>query len=137
MPGTGNKYYRINPYPKNTRITFAQYVGSSINDEGVESEKWQTVATRWAYVEHKNGRSIWRNGGFSDKVTDLFRINFDYGFTPTPAMVIFYKGDVYDIESVDNIREENDEIELRAIRYIRSTNTVGEGAEIEDLRIHQ
>ena len=137
MPGTGNKYYRINPYPKNKRITFVQYVGSTIDDEGVESEIWQKVATRWAYVEHKNGRSIWRNGGFSDKVTDLFRINFDYGFTPTTAMVILYKDEIYDIESVDNIREENDEIELRAIRYIRSTNTIGEGAEIEDIRIHQ
>lgn len=137
MPVTGNKYYRINPYPKNQRISFLAYDHSKLNDEGVESEVWKKVATRWAYVEHKNGRAIWRNGGFSDKITDLFRINFDFAFLPTTTMVITFKDEVFDIESVDNIREENDEIELRAIRFIKSTNRIGEGAEVEDIRVNQ
>lgn len=138
MPGssTGNKYYRINNFRKNHRITFIEFQDVEIDEEGIERETWKVVAERWAYVEHRTYREALRDGELVDKTTDIFRINFDYGFTPTSAMVIYYNGNIYNIEGVSNIREENDEIEIRAIRQVKSVGKIREGAVVENLRFH-
>lgn len=135
MPGVGNKYYRVNTFPKNQRITFYEYVESKIDEEGIPTEYWRDAGTRWAYVEHRNGRFVWKNGGLSDKVTDLFRINYDFAFTPTEEMVVVYKGNLYSIESIDNVRESNDEVELRVIRYVPHTREMKEGARRENVSV--
>lgn len=136
MPSVGNKYYRINSFPKNSRIVFLKHTNNLIDEEGIAVDYWDVVARRWAYVEHKNGRSVWNSGGLSDKVTDLFRINYDYGFTPTTAMLIVYEGNVYLIESIDNIREENKEVELRAIRYDTIASPLKWGDFVENIRLN-
>lgn len=136
MPGVGNKYYRVNTFPKNQRIRFLRYEGSRVDKDGIPTEYWTDVGSRWAYVEHRNGRYVWKNGGYSDKVTDVFRINYDFGFKPTTNMVVVYNDDLYSIESIDNVREANDEIELRVIRYEASPKEMKPEACYENIPIH-
>ena len=134
MPGVGNKYFQVNFYPKYRRIMFLDFVGTTTNEEGIEHEVWKRMGERWAYVEHRNGSAKWANGVYSDKVTDLFRINYDFGFTPTTSMVVLYKGNVFEIESVDNIREENKEVEVRAIQHIRKVGNAGKAEDNANIR---
>jgi len=105
------------------RIVFEKVDGTEIDDEGVEQAKWVEDRKAWASVENRHGSQKWQAGGYSESVTNLFRINYIPSWEPTSQHRIKWKDDLYDIESVDNIRFENLEYEIRAVRHERTVTT--------------
>lgn len=104
---------------KTHRIIFEKLKSSGIDDEGVERVEWVEERRAWARVEQRHGSQKWQAGGFSETVTHLFTINYTPGWVPTSSHRLVFKGDVYDIESVENIRFENKEVEIRASKHER------------------
>lgn len=102
------------------KIVFEKFVFGGIDDEGVPIEGWEYDRTAWAKIENRHGSQKWQAGGYSEFVTNLFTINFVPGWEPTTAHRLKWKNELYDIESVDNIRFENLEVEIRAIKQKRT-----------------
>lgn len=100
-------------------IQFEKRLSHSIDEEGIEVQGWEVVKTAMAKIENRNGNrkwATWQSGGLSEEVTNLFTINYLWGFMPDTSMRLVYQGEVYDIEGVDNIRGMNKEVEIRAIK---------------------
>lgn len=108
---------------KTHRIIFEKYQSGIIDAEGVERSEWVEDRRTWAKVEQRHGSQKWQAGGYAESVTNLFTINHIPGWIPTTANRIRFQGELYDIESVDNIRFENTEIEIRAIKHERTLTT--------------
>lgn len=108
--------------PKKHRISFWTLT-VSIDDEGIRTEALTKKRDAWASVTHRSGAYKWGAGNYSSEVTDLFLIRYVPGWEPDPSMTIKWRGREYGIESVENIREENQDVEIRAVR--RETVTGG------------
>ena len=94
--------------------------GTEIDDEGIEVNKWSIVNELWCSVENRSGSQKWGEGRYDSEVTTLFTYWWVPGVEITPAMRLRYRGDPYDIISVDNIRGENIEVEIRASKKDRA-----------------
>lgn len=108
------------PSEKTHRITF-QRLETVIDDEGVSISSWVDVRSAWASKESRSGSQKWAAGGYGATVTELFRINWIPGWEPTPVHRLVHRGKVYDIESVENVRGENEEYEIRAVAHMSAT----------------
>lgn len=100
--------------PKKHRIEF-RTLKSIIDDEGIKQEEWTLLRKAWASISHRSGAQIWSQGRFSEEVTDLFTIRAIPGWQPDSSMLLVWNGKAYDIESVDDIREEHIDVEVRAV----------------------
>ena len=100
--------------PKKHRIAFWTLV-SSIDDEGIKVDRWTLLREAWASVAHRSGAQKWSSGSYAETVTDLFTIRAIPGWQPSASMTLVWNGKSYDIESVDDIREEHIDVEIRAV----------------------
>ncbi len=87
----------------------------TVDSEGTVTKEFAEIRKAWASVVHKSGAQQWVSGGYDAKVTDLFTIYCVPGWEPDSTMQLHWRGKAYDIESVDNIRGENLELEIRAV----------------------
>ena len=100
--------------PKKHRISFKKLI-SVIDDEGIRQDEWQTIRSAWASVSHRSGAQRWSAGNYSSEVTDLFLIRAIPGWEPAPSMALVWRDRVYDVESVEDVREEHVDVEIRAV----------------------
>ena len=101
------------PSEKTHRIAF-QTQTTEINDEGIPVQTWVTERLAWASTEMRSGANKWHGSGYDASVNRLFTINWVPGWEPTPEHRIKYGNQYFRLESVDNIRGENMEMEIRA-----------------------
>ena len=130
MPGVGNKYFRINPFVKNTRVLFVSFVDTKVNDEGENIEEWKVASENWAYVETVSGAEISKDGVLKAEEKTLFHVNYHRGFKPTVDMLIYYNGDIYNIQNVDDERQEHKEVVIKAIKHKRSQGIMSTTADV-------
>lgn len=108
---------------KTHRIIFEKYVSGQIDNEGVEKSEWIEDRKAWARIENRHGSQKWQTGGYAETVTNLFTINYIPGWMPTTAHRLIHDEEIYDIESVENVRYENRDVEIRATRTGRTLAT--------------
>lgn len=93
------------------RITLQKKVDVTDAD-GFTTQQWQDVATVWAAVENLHGREYWEAASVQAENTVKFTIRFRPDVEQT--MRILFKGKVYNILSIDNIKYRNEFIEIKA-----------------------
>ena len=90
------------------------------DSEGFSSETNIPLASFRVYREGRHGSEKWANlAAFSD-ATDLFRFRIIPGLEVTTEMFLVCDGDVYDIESVENVKGRGMYIEVLGKRVVSS-----------------
>ncbi|MGB9813526.1 MAG: phage head closure protein [Thermovenabulum sp.] len=93
------------------RITLQKKM-NIVDADGFTTQQWQDVATVWAAVENLHGREYWEAAAVQAENTVKFTIRYRPDVDQT--MRILFKGKVYNILSVDNIKYRNEFIEIKA-----------------------
>lgn len=94
------------------RITLQKCI-SIIDDEGFATQEWQDVATVWASVENLYGREYWQAAAIQAENTVKFTIRYRLDVDQTIRIV--FRGQVYEITAIDNIKYRNEFIEIKAV----------------------
>lgn len=85
-----------------------------IEDEiGVGTQEWITTSTVWASVEPLKGREYWAAAMVQAETTVKVTIRYLPGITPDHRLK--FRGRIYDIQSIINTEERNQELELMCI----------------------
>ena len=93
------------------KITVTQ-TAKTLDQYGIETETTTTLRTCWAAVEHRNPSEKWAHGAIEPNITDLFTVR--YSADITRKMRVAYSGKVYDIEGVEDIRDEHKYLLIQA-----------------------
>ena len=101
----------MNPGKLRHRITLQRYT-EIVDPDGFTTQQWQDVATVWAAVENLYGREYWEAAAVQAENTVKFTIR--YRPDVDQAMRIVFRGKIYNIISVDNIKYRNEFIEIKA-----------------------
>lgn len=105
---------------KNQRIVFEKLKDNSrIDKDGIAEDGWVEERKAWAFVNHRSGSMRWSGGNYDPEVSDIFTVNYVKGWEPTTEMRIIWKDKAYKIQSVEDIREEHLDVEIRAINTSR------------------
>ena len=80
---------------------------------GIQKEKWKKKYHLYGKISNLYGREYELARQIEDVKT--IKITTRYGAKITEDMMIKYNNDCYDIENLDNIKYENQEIEIRAV----------------------
>ena len=102
----------MNPGELRHRITFQKFT-TTVNENGFEVEEWVNFKTLWASVSNLHGREYFQAAAVQKENTVKFVIRYIPGIDT--SMKILFKGNHYDITSIDNIRYENKFIEIKAV----------------------
>ncbi|NNG67340.1 phage head closure protein [Caldanaerobacter subterraneus] len=101
----------MNPGLLRNRITLQKKVDLT-DPDGFTTQQWQDIATVWAAAENLHGREYWEAAAIQAENTVKFTIRYRPDVDQT--MRILFKGKVYNILSVDNIKYRNEFIEIKA-----------------------
>ncbi|MFV9511809.1 phage head closure protein [Tepidibacillus sp. LV47] len=94
------------------RITLQKQ--ATITDaDGFTTQQWQDVATVWAAVENLYGREYWEAAAIQAEKTVKFTIRYRPDVDQT--MRIVFRGQVYEITAIDNIKYRNEYMEIKAV----------------------
>lgn len=96
----------------NHRITF-QVLAVLINENGFETESWIDYKEVWAKAENLRGREYFEAAAVHAENTIKFTIRYLDSINTT--MRILFKGNQYNITSIDNIKYGNKFIEIKAL----------------------
>lgn len=94
------------------RITLQRRI-AGVDAEGFAVETWTDVATVWAAVENLYGREYWQAAAVQAENTVKFTIRYRPDVDQT--MRIIFRGQVYEITAIDNIKYRNEYIEIKAV----------------------
>lgn len=94
------------------RITL-QKLSSTTNDNGFEVENWIDIKIVWASVCNLYGKEYFEAAAAQAEKTVKFTIRFIDGIDET--MRIMFKGKIYNITFIDNIKYRNKFIEIKAL----------------------
>jgi SPP1 family predicted phage head-tail adaptor len=94
------------------RITFQKLV-TDTNENGFEIEYWQDYEAVWAAITNLHGREYFEAAAVKAENTVKFTIRYVLNIKPT--MRILFKGNQYNISSIDNIKYANKFIEIKAL----------------------
>ena len=97
------------------KITIQQ-VTEGRTESGAVTETWSTFAEPFASVEPVSGREYFAAQQVQAENTVKFRIRYQRGINP--KMRILYNDNVYDIQSIINGSERNDELLIMAALYV-------------------
>ena len=97
----------------NTRISIYTKINGTDN-EGFNNEVEVWLGEIQAYREGRHGTEKWANRASFTDATDLFRIRKVPDFTPTTDMLIEYKGEMFEITSVEDVKGRGMYIEILA-----------------------
>lgn len=101
----------MNPGLLRHRITLQKFMVIT-DPDGFITQQWQDVATVWAAVENLHGREYWEAASVQAENTVKFTIRYRPDVDQT--MRIVFRGKIYNIISVDNIKYRNEYIEIKA-----------------------
>jgi len=96
----------------NQRITF-QALAVLTNENGFEAESWIAYKEIWAKAENLHGREYFEAAAVHAENTLKFTIRYLDSINTT--MRILFKGKLYNITSIDNIKYKNKFIEIKAL----------------------
>jgi len=102
----------MNPADLRHRVTLQRYTDTTDTD-GFTTQQWQDVATVWAAVENLYGREYWEAAAVQAENTVKFTIRYRAGIET--SMRIAFRGKIYNIISVDNIKYRNEYLEIKAV----------------------
>lgn len=94
------------------RITLQKKV-DVVDAEGFTTQQWQDVATVWAAVENLHGREYWEAAAVQAENTVKFTIRYRPDIDQT--MRIVFRGQIYEITAIDNIKYRNEYLEIKAV----------------------
>jgi len=97
------------------KIKIQQATESRTDSVSVENT-WSTIAEPWASVEPVSGREYFAAQQVQAENTIKFRIRYQSGLDP--KMRILYNDNVYDIKSIINASERNDELLIMGTLYV-------------------
>ena len=97
----------------NTYINFFPKLNIS-DDEGFNQETEVWLKSIRAYREGRHGTEKWANRAAFTDATDLFRFRRVPDFRPTTDMFIEYKGDRFEITSIEDVKGRGMYIEILA-----------------------
>ena len=103
----------------NTYINFF-YKARAKDDEGFKQETEVWLKSIRAYREGRHGTEKWANRAAFTDATDLFRIRKIPDFNPTTDMLIEYKGEMFEITSVEDVKGRGMYIEILARQVMPS-----------------
>lgn len=99
------------------RITFQKHT-TTINENGFEVETWEDFKTVWAAASNLHGREYYAAAAVQAENTVKFTIRYLTGLDTT--MRISFRGKIYDIAAIDNIKYQNRFIEIKALEVVNS-----------------
>ena len=102
----------MNPGELRHRIKL-QKLETRVNQNGFEEEIWIDHKTLWASIKNLHGREYFQAAAVQKENTVKFIIRYFDGLDT--SMKILFKGKHYDITSIDNIRYEDKNIEIKAV----------------------
>ena len=94
------------------RITLQKLMATT-NDNGFEVEDWIDVKTLWASVCNLYGKEYFEAAAVQAQKTVKFTIRFLDGLDE--SMRVLFKGKIYNITFIDNIKYQNKFIEIKAL----------------------
>lgn len=101
----------------NKRVTL-QRRASGEDDFGQPVETWNPIATRWASIRPLAGREYFAAHGQNSAVNTEIRIRYDNTVAGLVAADrVLFGSTVYDIESVINPNQSNDELVIMAVLH--------------------
>lgn len=102
----------MNPGLLRHRITLQKFMVIT-DPDGFTTQQWQDVATVWAAVENLHGREYWEAAAVQAENTVKFTIRYRPDIDQT--MRIVFRGQVYEITAIDNVKYRNEYIEIKAV----------------------
>ena len=99
-------------------ITIEELAHSGLDDEGITTNEWREVRQLWAsmYTRSYQGAQQMGEGQYNVTDTSIFTYNWIPGWQPTASMRLRFNGELYDIQSVNNVQGDNREVEIRATK---------------------
>src|SRR5690554_2291851 len=94
---------------RNKKIKFV-YWGESYDDAGFPIEGWVTFREVWASVRGLRGREFYNAASVQAQDDKIFNCRYFPGLTPD--MYIEFQGKYYNIKSINNLYERNEEYEI-------------------------
>lgn len=98
------------------KISIEEITGTARTSSGDVTETWAERSAPFAAIEPINGREYFAASQVQAENTVRFRIRYESGLTT--KMRILYNTNYYDIHSIINAREGNDELILMAVEYV-------------------
>ena len=88
------------------------------NNVGSSKEVWSDYKKDYAYINGISGREYWAAAEVEqEKTVDfIFRWKPYYDEMNTRQYRIVYKGDIYNISSIDNVQMRNKTVKMRALK---------------------
>ncbi|MEW8997903.1 MAG: phage head closure protein [Thermoanaerobacter sp.] len=102
----------MNPGLLRHRITLQKFMVIT-DPDGFTTQQWQDVATVWAAIENLHGREYWEAATVQAENTVKFTIR--YRPDVTNDMRIVFRGQMYEITAIDNIKYRNEFLEIKAV----------------------
>ena len=94
------------------RITLEKLMATT-NENGFEIEDWIEIKTVWAAVTNLKGKEFFEAAAVQAQKTVKFTIRFLDGLDE--SMRVLFKGKIYNITFIDNIKYQNKFIEIKAL----------------------
>lgn len=97
-------------------VTFQKYV-KGYDDIGNTTDQWQNYKRAYAYVNGLSGAEYWEaaNTHQENTVEFVFRWKSFFDEMNTKQFRILFKGQIYDINLIDNLQFRNKTVKIKAV----------------------
>jgi SPP1 family predicted phage head-tail adaptor len=92
------------------RLAIQEDKGTAVNALNERVENWATLTTRYGSIEPLTGRELWTAQQVQADVTHKIRMRSYAGLKPKMRLV--FQGRIFNIGSVRNLEEVNEELEI-------------------------
>ncbi len=89
-----------------------QSPSTSQDSVGQPTAEWTTYHTCWAKIATTKNTFLFQTNEFTSKTSFVISIRYQPGVTISVADRILFKGEVYEIEFLDNVKQLNQEVRL-------------------------
>ena len=106
----------IKPHEFKHLVEFQRYTDNNVDLDNIPSEnEWKTLFKTKAQVNRNQNDEKIIMEGTSKKTIKTFRIRYRKGVQPTNKdRIIYNNNSIWDIKSVNNIKEDNKYLEIKA-----------------------
>lgn len=102
---------------RNKKIKFV-YKGQGKDEDGFPVEEWITFRQMWASVRGLRGKEFYNAAAVQAQDDKIFNCRYFPGLTPD--MYIKFQGRYYNIKSINNLYERNEEYEIHCSEVMTS-----------------
>ena len=106
------------------RVEFVVLSGSDDGQGGLENVAWTIVKTRWCEFKQIRSTEIEKYGQVENPVVATVRTRYTTGIDE--EMRIRYKGIIYEIVSIINVNNDNEELLIEVKRHLLDEDEYGE-----------